>query len=61
MIRTGALRDLGGFATDDRLDGLEDHDLLTRIAGRGDSGQLLAQVLAARPETPGGAFPVASA
>ena len=60
LIRTGAVRDLGGFATDGRRHGSEDHDLLARIAERGQSGQLLAQLLAARAETPTVASALAS-
>ena len=53
LVRTAALRDLGGFASDVGLDGFEDYDLCARIAERGGRGQLLAQVLAARSELPG--------
>ena len=48
MIRTDRLRELGGFATDQRLDGWEHYDLLCRMAERGWPGQLVPQVLAGR-------------
>ncbi|MGB8879362.1 MAG: hypothetical protein WCD11_23815, partial [Solirubrobacteraceae bacterium] len=51
LIRTNRLRQLGGFATDPRLDGFEDYDLWCRIADRGWCGQLAPQVLARRTES----------
>lgn len=51
LIRTDALRTVGGFAVDDRLDGLEDYDLWCRIAERGWRGQLVPQELARRVES----------
>lgn len=51
LVRTERLRLLGGFATDPRLDGLEDHDLWCRVAERGWGGQLAPQVLARRTES----------
>ena len=46
LIRTSVLRDLGGYAMDRRLYGLEDYDLWCRIADRGLGGSHVAQVLA---------------
>lgn len=46
LIRTKSLRELGGFATDPRLDGFEEYDLWCRIGDRDMRGQLVAQVLA---------------
>lgn len=46
LIRTDRLRAVGGFATDARLAGLEDHDLWCRFAERGWRGQLVSQLLA---------------
>jgi GT2 family glycosyltransferase len=46
MIRTGPLRELGGFSTDRRLYGWEDYDLWCRMAERGWRGQLVPQILA---------------
>lgn len=51
LIRTGRLRELGGFATDARLEGFEDYDLWCRMADRGWRGQLVPQVLARRAES----------
>jgi hypothetical protein len=51
LIRTERLREIGGFATDPRLDGFEDYDLWCRMAERGWSGQLVAQELARRSES----------
>ena len=51
LIRTDRLRQLGGFATDPRLDGFEDYDLWCRMAERGWRGQLVPQVLARRTES----------
>lgn len=53
MIRTDRLRELGGFATDGRLAGMEDYDLWCRIAERGWRGQLVPQELAQRIESGG--------
>jgi hypothetical protein len=50
LIRTDRLRELGGFATDPRLDGFEDYDLWCRMADRGWRGQLVPQALARRTE-----------
>ncbi len=46
MIRTSVLRDLGGYATDRRLHGLEDADLWCRIADRGWTGVHVPAILA---------------
>jgi hypothetical protein len=51
LIRTERLRELGGFVTDARLDGLEDYDLWCRFAERGWRGQLVCQELARRAES----------
>ncbi len=51
LIRTQNLRALGGFATDERLAGLEDYDLWCRMADRGWPGQLVPQTLARRDES----------
>lgn len=51
LIRTDALRSIGGFAVDERLDGLEDFDLWCRMAERGWRGQLVPQELARRAES----------
>jgi glycosyltransferase involved in cell wall biosynthesis len=59
LIRAERLREIGGFATDSRLDGFEDYDLWCRMAERGWSGQLVAQELARRSES--GASAVLSA
>ena len=46
LIRTSRLRELGGYATDRRLHGLEDHDLWCRIADRGMAGGHVPEILA---------------
>jgi len=46
LIRTDALRRLGGYATDRRLFGWEDFDLWCRIAESGGMGLLVPQILA---------------
>lgn len=51
LVRTRHLRELGGFATDERLAGMEDYDLWCRMADRGWPGQLVPQMLARRPES----------
>ncbi len=51
LIRIDALRAIGGFAEDERLDGLEDYDLWCRMAERGWRGQLVPQELARRAES----------
>lgn len=51
LIRTDRLRQLGGFATDPRLDGFEDYDLWCRMGDRGWRGQLVPQLLARRTES----------
>jgi glycosyltransferase involved in cell wall biosynthesis len=45
LIRTAVLRDLGGYALDRRLHGVEDWDLWCRIADRGLDGAQVAQPL----------------
>jgi hypothetical protein len=45
LIRTSVLRDLGGYALDRRLHGVEDWDLWCRIADRGLDGAQVAQPL----------------
>lgn len=59
LIRTDLLRQVGGFATDPRLDGFEEYDLWCRMADQGWRGQLVPQVLARRTES--GSSPVLSA
>ena len=54
LIRTDRLRQLGGFATDPRVDGFEEYDLWCRMAERGWRGQLVPQALVRRVES--GAF-----
>jgi Glycosyl transferase family 2 len=51
LIRTGRLRQLGGFATEQWLAGFEDYDLWCRMAEQGWRGQLVNQVLARRTES----------
>jgi hypothetical protein len=51
LVRTDVLRTMGGFALDERLEGLEDYDLWCRIAERGGRGQLVPQELARRSES----------
>jgi hypothetical protein len=51
LIRTDRLRQLGGFATDPRLNGFEDYDLWCRMAERGWRGQLVPQELTRRAES----------
>ena len=51
LIRTDRLRQLGGFATDPRMNGLEDYELWCRMAERGWRGQLVPQELARRTES----------
>jgi hypothetical protein len=51
LIRTDRLRQLGGFATDPRLNEFEDYDLWCRIAEHGWRGQLVPQELARRTES----------
>jgi GT2 family glycosyltransferase len=46
LMRGERLRELGGFADEPRLRGLEDYDLWCRIAERGWRGQLVPQMLA---------------
>ncbi len=46
LVRAQWLRELGGFADEPRLRGLEDYDLCCRIAERGWRGQLAPQILA---------------
>jgi GT2 family glycosyltransferase len=46
MVRTQALRELGGYATDRRLHGWEDYDLWSRVADRGLAGVHVPQMLA---------------
>jgi hypothetical protein len=46
LIRRGGLLALGGYATDERLSGLEDFDLWCRIADSGGRGIHVPQVLA---------------
>ena len=48
LIRTDRLRQLGGFATDPRLDEFPEYDLWRRIAERGWQGQLVPQALVRR-------------
>ncbi len=48
LIRTGALRELGGFATEVSLLGFEDYALWCAVAERGLRPQLVAQLLARR-------------
>ncbi len=51
LIRTDRLRGLGGWASDRRLDGIEDYDLWCRMAERGWRGQVVPQELARRRES----------
>ncbi len=51
LIRSESVRRLGGWASDPRLDGMEDYDLWCRLAERGERGQLVPQVLARRRES----------
>jgi Glycosyl transferase family 2 len=53
MIRTTVLRELGGYALDRRLHGLEDWDLWCRIADRGLHGAQVAQPLGRYRASPG--------
>lgn len=46
MIRTDALRAMGGYTTDGRLFGWEDYDLWCRIAEQAGRGRLVPQILA---------------
>lgn len=46
LIRTTVLRELGGYAVDRRLYGLEDYDLWCRIADRGFEGSHIPEILA---------------
>lgn len=46
MIRTDALRALGGYRTDRRLHGWEDYDLWCRLAESGGHGAFVPQVVA---------------
>ena len=55
LIRTESLRRMGGFGTDPRLAGFEDHDLWCRMADRGWRGHRVPEVLARRPESSGSA------
>ncbi|HLY81721.1 MAG TPA: hypothetical protein VKQ71_01990, partial [Acidimicrobiales bacterium] len=48
LIRIDALREIGGFTVDERLDGFEDWDLWCRMADRGWRGQLVPQLLVRR-------------
>jgi Glycosyl transferase family 2 len=51
LIRSDSLRQVGGFATNPRVAGVEeDYDLWRRMAERGLRGQLVAQPLARCPE-----------
>jgi glycosyl transferase family 2 len=43
LIRSAVLRDVGGYATDERLHGWEDYDLWCSIAERGGTGVFLAE------------------
>lgn len=52
LLRTSALRDLGGYALDRRLYGWEDYDLYCRIAERGGHGLLVPEVVASYRESP---------
>ena len=64
LIRTDCLRQLGGFATDPRLDGFEDYDLWCRMADRGwrgatgapGAGVGVGRVTRARADALSGAF-----
>jgi hypothetical protein len=48
LIRTDVLRQVGSFATDQRLAGFEDYDLWCRMAERGWRGRLAPQTLGRR-------------
>ncbi len=48
LISAPALRSVGGFTEDPRLDGWVDYDLQCSLADRGWSGQLVPQILARR-------------
>lgn len=52
LVRSSALRALGGFTDDPRLAGFEDWDLWCCMAGRGWRAQLVPQILARRPGSP---------
>ncbi|MEA2209291.1 MAG: hypothetical protein QOF54_1768, partial [Solirubrobacteraceae bacterium] len=49
MVRRERLLELGGYATDRRLEGLEDFDLWCRLADSGDHGAHVPQVLGWHP------------
>jgi hypothetical protein len=49
MVRRERLLELGGYATDRRLDGLEDFDLWCRLADSGEHGAHVPQVLGWHP------------
>jgi hypothetical protein len=51
MIRTEALRALGGYRTDRRLHGSEDYDLWCRVAEAGGHGAFVPDVVARRRAT----------
>lgn len=51
LLRADRLREIGGFCTDPRLEGVEDYDLWCRIAERGWIGQLVPQELGRRVES----------
>jgi glycosyltransferase EpsE len=51
LIRTARLLDLGGFATEPRLERLAERDLWYRMADRGWRGQLVPQILVRRTES----------
>jgi len=51
LIRTDSLRRLGGYATDDQAERIEDEELWRRIAAQGWRGRLVPQVLARRVES----------
>lgn len=52
LVRTSVLRKLGGFATDPRLYGHEDYDLLCRLAEGSMQGLRVPQILARRARAP---------
>ncbi|MBO0705172.1 MAG: glycosyltransferase, partial [Candidatus Dormibacteraeota bacterium] len=52
LLRTRALRDLGGYTLDRRLYGWEDYDLYCRIAEQGGRGAFVPEVVASYRQSP---------
>jgi hypothetical protein len=52
LLRSGTLRELGGYTTDRRLYGWEDYDLYCRLAERGDRAVFVPEVVASYRQSP---------